>query len=138
MREIFTAYTDGGSRGNPGKAAIGGVIFDSSGLEIFRYKKFLGINTNNFAEYSSLIFALEKSLDMGIKDLLCISDSELLVKQINGEYKVKSENLKMLFEKVLALIKKFRSFEIRHQKRENDGIKTADLLVNEALDENHV
>ncbi len=127
-------FTDGGSRGNPGNSAIGGVGFDENQKEIFRYSSFLGIHTNNFAEYSSLIFALEKSLEFGGREIFATSDSELMVKQINGIYKVRDENIKILFEKVLSLIKKFKNFKIIHKKRSEEKMPLADALVNEALD----
>lgn len=130
----FFIYTDGGSRGNPGNSAIGGVGFDEDGEEVFRYSKFLGIHTNNFAEYSSLIFALEKCLEFKADEVFATSDSELMVRQINGIYKVRDKNIKVLFEKVLSLAKKFKSFKIVHKRRSEEKMPLADALVNEAMD----
>ena len=129
----FTLHTDGGSRGNPGPAGIGGVISDSNGEFLVEFKKYIGVATNNIAEYMALIEGLRLAIDNEIKALDCYLDSELIVKQLNGQYKVKDSNMKLLFAKVTELLSNFDSVKFEHVRRENN--KEADRLVNEALDE---
>lgn len=133
MEEVFI-YTDGGSRGNPGPAAIGGIIVDGNGNIVSSYSEYIGVQTNNFAEYRSMIKALSVALEAGVKNVSVFSDSELLVKQIKGEYKVKSENLREMFLSLTNLIEKFDKFRITHSKRSDTKIPKADSLVNKALD----
>ena len=95
MPEKIIVYTDGGSRGNPGPAAAGFVLRDNNGVELKRKAFFLGKTTNNVAEYTAIIKAIEAALQIGAENLAIFSDSELLVRQINGRYKVKSENIKL-------------------------------------------
>ncbi len=129
---LMILNTDGGSRGNPGNAAIGIVIRDETRQIIFSEGKYIGIATNNVAEYKALIFGLEKSLELNISDLNVYMDSELIVKQIKGEYRVKDETLKTLYAQALQLIKQFKTITFTHTKRE--GNSEADKLVNQALD----
>ncbi|MBU5675722.1 ribonuclease HI family protein [Alkaliphilus sp. MSJ-5] len=125
-------YTDGGSRGNPGIAGIGILIEDKDGNVIREISQYVGEQTNNVAEYKALSRGLEAALDLGIEKLTCYLDSELVVKQIKGEYKVKNERMIPMYNMVMPLIKKFKSFEIIHIRRELN--KRADQLANEAMD----
>jgi ribonuclease HI len=129
-------YSDGGSRGNPGKAAIGIVLYaeDSKGnlTHVGDIKKYIGIKTNNFAEYTALIAGLQEAKNLGYKKAGCFLDSELVVKQMNGLYRVKEESLKPLFQEVKELTKFFESATFMHVPRAKNA--AADKLVNEALD----
>ena len=127
-------YTDGGSRNNPGPAAIGGVAFDDKNIEVFKFTKYLGQKTNNQAEYLGLIEGLKKSQEVGAKEVNCFLDSELVVKQLNGLYKIKHEELKPLAFEVKELLNNFEKVTFTAVLREKN--KIADKLVNEALDEN--
>ena len=124
-------YTDGGARGNPGPAGIGGVLLDNK-KPIFEFSKYIGETTNNIAEYSALVEGLTKAESLNIKIIECFLDSELIVKQLNGEYKVKNAGLAPYFEKVKKLEKNFTQISFKHVKRESN--KRADSLVNAALD----
>jgi len=123
---------DGGARGNPGPAGYGVVIEDESGKRIDSLSEYLGAQTNNFAEYSGLIAALEYGLKHGYTAIKVRSDSELLVKQIKGEYKVRSEALVDIYREAKDLIRKYKSFQIRHVYREQN--READRLANLAMD----
>ena len=125
-------YVDGASRGNPGPAGAGALIKDPSAKVVRRLKKFLGRTTNNVAEYSALVLGLEAARSMGIDRISVFADSELIVKQLNGVYKVKSEDLRPLYEKASALSKGFKEFSIKHIYREKNA--AADALSNEAID----
>lgn len=125
--------TDGGSRGNPGPAGIGVVIRDEQEHIVFEHGAYIGNNTNNVAEYSALIKALETARDMKATDLLVRMDSELIVKQMQGLYKIKEPSLQVLASKVLALKNFFNLVEFTHVRREYN--KEADFQVNKALDE---
>ena len=129
----LTIYTDGGSRGNPGPAAAGVVIFDNDDTVRFSGGFFLGTATNNVAEYSGLIRALDQAAQLGGTDLSINCDSELVVKQINGRYRVKNPALKELYTEVMRRIGDFRRVKVKHVYRDKNA--TADALVNEALDE---
>lgn len=124
-------YFDGASRGNPGPAAIGIVIGDFQGKKIREISEAIGKTTNNYAEYSALVRGLDEARKMGAIEVECFSDSELVVRQINGIYRVKSEALLPLFEKAQTLIKKFNSFSIQHVPRSQNT--RADKLASEAL-----
>jgi len=132
IMDKITIYIDGGSRGNPGPASFG-VVFPSN-----QYSQFLGTKTNNEAEYGGLIFALKKIKSLYGKDksknmdIEIKSDSELLVKQMNGKYKVKNENIQKLFLEAWNLKIDFKNLQITHIPRENN--KQADTLANQALD----
>ena len=126
-------YADGGSRGNPGPAGCGVVITNQATGEVLgNISHFLGNTTNNVAEYTGLVMGLEKVLDLGIDHVEARMDSELVVKQIKGEYRVKNENLKPLYAKAVALKGKFKKFAISHVRREQN--KEADRLANQAMD----
>ena len=124
--------TDGGARGNPGPAGIGLVIKNETGELVYSYGGYIGETTNNVAEYSALIKALEESVNLGGTSLLIQMDSELIVKQMQGVYKIKQPTLQELAAKVLTLLKKFESYTFVHVRREFN--KEADALVNQALD----
>lgn len=129
----YQANIDGGSRGNPGPAAYGVVIRDPRGEIVARLKKYIGNNTNNVAEYFGLIAALDYAQTHGVRALRVESDSELMVKQMQGHYKVKSEELRPLFERARKMAQTLEAFRIGHVYREHN--KEADALVNQALDE---
>ncbi len=129
----YRANIDGGSRGNPGPASYGVVIRDPKGEVIARLKKYIGRMTNNVAEYYGLIAALDYAQSNHIRALRIESDSELLVKQMRGQYKVKSADLKPLFERAKKMSQSFASFRIEHVYREQNA--EADALANEAMDE---
>jgi ribonuclease HI len=129
----YRANIDGGSRGNPGPAAYGVIIRDGRGEIVAKLKKYIGRMTNNVAEYYGLIAAMDYAQSHAIRALRVESDSELLVKQMRGQYKVKSEDLRPLFERAQKMSKGFDSFRIEHVYREQN--READALANEALDE---
>jgi len=123
---------DGGSRGNPGPAGFGAVIEDGRGQVLARLSEFLGIQTNNYAEYAGLVAVLKWALEHGHRRVKMVSDSELMVKQMKGQYKVASPGLKPLWEEARALTRKLDGFQIGHTLR--GGNKEADKLANEAMD----
>ena len=133
MPPVYRANVDGGSRGNPGPAAYGVVIRDPRGEVIAKLKKYIGRGTNNVAEYYGLIAALDYTQAHDIRGLRVESDSELLVKQMRGQYRVKSLELRPLFEQARKLAAALESFRIEHIPRERNS--DADALVNEALDQ---
>jgi len=124
---------DGGSRGNPGPAGYGVVVQDESGQVIARLKQSVGRQTNNFAEYQGLLAALRYARENGAERVQVFADSQLLVRQMQGRYAVRSENLLPLFEEARRLAKSFRQFGIGHVYREENA--EADQLANEAMDE---
>jgi ribonuclease HI len=126
------AHSDGGARGNPGPAGYGVVIKDETGKKIAELSQYLGQQTNNFAEYQGLIAALEYAIEHGYKALKVISDSELLVRQIKGIYKVKNSVLKDLHARAKELIAKLDWFSIEHVLRGKNS--EADQLANDAMD----
>jgi ribonuclease HI len=126
------AHSDGGARGNPGPAGFGVVIKDESGRKVAALSEYLGHQTNNFAEYQGLIAALEYAIEHGPKALKLISDSELLVRQIKGIYKVKNATLQDLHGRAKELIAQLEWFSIGHAFREQN--QEADRLANEAMD----
>ena len=129
----YRANIDGGSRGNPGPASYGVVIRDPRGQVVAKLKKYIGRSTNNVAEYYGLIAALDYAQQHAIRALHVQSDSELLVRQMRGQYKVKSPELRPLFERASKMAQTFDSFKIEHVYREQNA--EADALANEALDE---
>lgn len=128
----LVAHSDGGARGNPGPAGFGVVIKDEAGRKVAALSEYLGHQTNNFAEYQGLIAALEYALEHGPKALKLISDSELLVRQIKGIYKVKNPTLQDLHARAKELIARLEWFSIGHAMREHN--QEADQLANEAMD----
>ena len=132
MPDKITAYIDGGSRGNPGPAAAGFVLTDTNGIQLQAKALVIGRTTNNVAEYTSLVKAIESAKQISTDQLTVFSDSELLVKQINGQYRVKSEQIRPLFQQAIDLLALFKNWQVRHINREKN--KEADRLVNQALD----
>jgi probable phosphoglycerate mutase len=128
----LTAHCDGGSRGNPGPSGYGAVIEDAQGRVLAELSEFLGIQTNNFAEYSGLLAVLRWTIEHNGQRLRVVSDSELMVKQMQGKYSVKSPVLRPLYEEARKLSRRIESFEMRHTLR--GGNKVADRLANEAMD----
>ncbi|MBE7180744.1 MAG: ribonuclease HI family protein [Terriglobus roseus] len=126
------AHCDGGARGNPGPAGYGAVITDEAGTKLAELSEYLGKRTNNFAEYSGLLGVLQWSLDHNVSHLRVVSDSELMVKQVQGRYKVNSPDLRPLFEEARRRIGQLTSFQISHALRHKN--KDADRLANKAMD----
>lgn len=124
-------FTDGGARGNPGPAAIGGVLYQKE-QKINSFSEYVGETTNNQAEYLALIKGLKMALEFDLKNLDCFLDSELVVKQLNQEYRVKDKDLAKLFVQTWNLVIKFKKITFNHVRREFN--KEADALVNKALD----
>lgn len=127
-----TVNVDGGARGNPGQAAIGAVVFDQSGLVIDEAKEAIGVATNNVAEYRALLLGLERAKQLGATQIQVINDSELIAKQIGGEYKVKHEAMKPLYRQAMAALRQFDQWSVRSVPRAQNS--AADALVNQALD----
>ena len=127
-----TAHCDGGARGNPGPAGFGAIIQDADGRVLAELSEFLGIQTNNFAEYSGLLAVLQFAVANRHPRLRVISDSELMVKQIQGAYKVKSPGLKPLYDEARKRIARLEAFQISHALRHKN--KDADRLANQAMD----
>lgn len=128
-----TLFADGGSRGNPGPAASGAVIIAADGTVLREIGLFLGIATNNVAEWNALIVGLQGALDLGFQRIAVRLDSELVVKQLCGEYRVKHPDLQPLFAKAKALARRFSRVEVRHVPRAQN--KLADAVVNQVLDQ---
>ena len=124
-------YTDGGSRGNPGPAGIGVVIQDETKKKVKEVYRYIGEATNNIAEYNAVICGLEEAIELKAKDITVYVDSELIAKQLNGEFRVKDAEIKLLFEKVISILKNFNSYEIEHIERSKN--KEADKLANKAI-----
>jgi ribonuclease HI len=124
--------TDGGARGNPGPAAFGYVLETEDGTILAAHGERIGVATNNVAEYSALVAGLERALELGVDELEVVSDSELLVKQMTGEYRVKNEALKELNERASRLARRVGRVDYTAVRREHNEL--ADRLVNEALD----
>jgi ribonuclease HI len=142
MSRQLIIFTDGGARGNPGPAAAGAVITEESGKILRSLKKYIGETTNNVAEYKALLLGLSEAASLvndsgsiiGSVSILVKMDSELVVRQMQGRYKIKDPNLKLLAADVFKLLNKFKNVEFGHIPREQN--KLADKLVNEAIDEN--
>lgn len=134
MDNQATIFTDGGARGNPGPAGIGVVL--EIGEQKKTFKKYIGTATNNQAEYQAILLGLEMAQAEGAESVVCYLDSELVVKQLNREYKVKNADLAPLFVKVWNLSQSFKKVSFNHVYREDN--KEADRLVNEAIDEQSV
>jgi ribonuclease HI len=128
----INAHCDGGARGNPGPSGYGALIQNDEGVVLAELSEFLGMRTNNYAEYSGLLGCLQYALDHNHPRLRVVSDSELMVKQIQGKYQVKSPDLKPLFEEAKRRIARLEKFEISHALRHKN--KDADRLANEAMD----
>ena len=128
----ITAYCDGGSRGNPGPAGYGCSMEDDAGRPVAELSEFLGVKTNNFAEYSALLAALEYAIAKGYKQLRVVADSELMVKQMKGQYRVNSPDLRPLWEEAKRRAARLERFDIQHVLRGKN--KRADALANQAMD----
>ncbi|MBV8244741.1 MAG: ribonuclease HI family protein [Candidatus Eremiobacteraeota bacterium] len=124
---------DGGSRGNPGHAASGAVIVDAGGKVLREVGRYLGIATNNVAEWTAVVDGLRAARELGIDALAVRLDSELVVKQLTGEYRVKHANLQPLYAQAKKLLREFSHVDLKHVRREHN--KLADALVNRVLDE---
>lgn len=131
----WVLMVDGAARGNPGEAGCGAVIYDENGQVLRERYRYLGYATNNVAEYEGLLMGLEGVLQWGGRRVQVQSDSQLLVRQLNGLYRVKDEKLKELHEKAVALLRQFDSYRIIHIGREKN--RRADRLANQAIDEAH-
>ena len=128
-----TLFADGGSRGNPGHAASGAVLVGSDGAVLSEIGRYLGVKTNNVAEWTALIDGLAAAKELGVARLAVRLDSELVVRQLSGQYRVKHENLRPLYARAKALLSQFDDVEVRHVPRSEN--KLADALVNRILDE---
>jgi ribonuclease HI len=132
LNQTYILNSDGGARGNPGPAAIGYVIHNQKGEVVEKFGKTIGQTTNNQAEYKALIAGLESALSLGVEKIICLLDSELIVNQMKGKYKIKEPGLKVLASDVLRLTAKFKAMDFQHVPREKNQL--ADELVNQALD----
>jgi len=132
MNETLTLHFDGGSRGNPGPAGIGVVVAAEDGTPLVTLGRFIGRATNNVAEYRALITALEQAKNLGAKRIIIRGDSELVVKQMRGEYKVKHPDMKVLFAEAQSLLGEFEHAKIEHNLRHKNEL--ADRLANMAMD----
>jgi ribonuclease HI len=130
--ERLVVNVDGGARGNPGPAAIGVVVSTPDGEVLEEHAERIGSATNNIAEYRALMLGLERALALGAREVELIGDSELVVRQVQGEYKVRDEVLWRLHKHVIRALAEFDSWSIRHVRREENEV--ADRLVNEVLD----
>jgi ribonuclease HI len=131
----WSVMVDGAARGNPGEAGCGAAICDESGAVIMELSRYLGRTTNNVAEYEALLMGLEALLKLGKKTVRVLSDSELLVRQLNGEYRVRDEKLRLLYDRATALLRQFDRYHIVHIPRESNRL--ADRLANRGIDERH-
>jgi len=127
-------FSDGGARGNPGPAAIAFLILSGKGQVLMSNSRFIGSRTNNQAEYEALIVALESAVSLHADEIVCHLDSEIVVKQLTGEYTVKNLELKKLWNKVQELNRRFKQVSFISVPRTNIQIQKADALVNKALD----
>jgi ribonuclease HI len=125
-------YVDGGARGNPGPSGIGIVIEDAEGNELARANDYIGVATNNAAEYRALLLGLERARALGAREVAIVNDSQLVARQIAGEYRVKSADLRPLHEQAMDVLRSFERWSIRSVPREKNEL--ADTLVNEAID----
>jgi len=131
-KKTYRLFSDGACRGNPGEGGAGAVILDAEGNVIWEGKEYLGTCTNNIAEYKALILGLKGALTSGCRKLAVFLDSELLARQINGSYRVKNENLKILMQEVRSLLSLFDTVEVKHVLRSKNV--QADKLANLAID----
>jgi ribonuclease HI len=130
--ETLTLQFDGGSRGNPGPAGIGVVIRAADGTPVVTLGRFIGRATNNVAEYTALITALEEAQKLGARKIIIRGDSELIIKQMRGEYRVKHPDMKVLYDQAQALVRQFDAVQITHNLRDHNEL--ADRLANLAMD----
>lgn len=126
-------FTDGAARGNPGPSGAGAVLLEPGGQVVAKLGKYLGVQTNNHAEYTALLLGLKHARTLGAKELEVFSDSELLVRQLTGRYQVRSPTLKPLYEEAVRLLKSFPKVKVTHVRREENT--AADEMSNRAIDE---
>jgi ribonuclease HI len=131
-QDAWILFTDGGARGNPGPAAAGGVVVGADGTILAEVSEYLGIATNNVAEYRALILTLRRALDEGCRNVDVRMDSELVVRQLEGKYRVKDAKMQPLHAAAMKLLAQFNRAEVRHVRRDEN--KLADKLVNAVLD----
>lgn len=131
----YRLYSDGGSRGNPGDSAYAFIICDGEGREIGSGSNYLGTMTNNEAEYQGLLAGLRELLKRGATEVEVFMDSELVIKQLKGQYRVKAPNLVPLYQEALCILEGMASAKVTHVRRENDTITKADAMVNWVLDQ---
>lgn len=132
---VATLHFDGGSRGNPGPAAAAAVIKDSQGVVLAEVTDYLGDATNNIAEYTGLLLGLKKAVELGLKQLDIYGDSELIVRQVKGEYKVRNQGMKPLYAEVMQSLEQLK-WQITHVPRAENH--EADALVNQVLDQQNI
>jgi len=128
---ILNIFSDGGARGNPGPAGIGAVLLDKDGNRVGEVSKFIGIATNNVAEYLGAIYGLQEAIHLKAKRIVLLVDSQLIARQLRGEYKVKDQTMKKFFDLAVNLFREFDSVEIKEIPREENA--DADELVNKAI-----
>jgi ribonuclease HI len=126
-------YSDGAARGNPGLAGAGAVLVEANGRVVERLGKFLGVQTNNYAEYMGLLLGLKRAKELGVQEVEVFADSELMIRQLGGRYQVKSPSLRPLYEEVLGLLNEFQRVKLVHVPREMNA--AADEMSNRAIDE---
>jgi len=132
-RRMLRVFSDGAARGNPGPAGAGAVLMKEDGSVVAKCGKYLGVQTNNVAEYAALVLGLETALRLGANEVEVVADSELMIRQLSGAYRVKSPGLKPLFEQVTGLLARFRKHSARHVPRAQNTL--ADEMSNRAIDE---
>src|ERR1700749_4591658 len=132
MKEVITLQFDGGSRGNPGPAGIGVVVRAADGTPLVTLGRFIGRATNNVAEYRALITAMEEAKELGAKKILIRGDSELIIKQMRGEYRVKHPDMRVLYDEAQQLLRGFSQHKFEHNLRHKNEL--ADKLANLAMD----
>ena len=130
--DTLTVYTDGGARGNPGPAGVGAVFYDTEGNNAWEVSRYIGIATNNVAEYLAVVYALQEALFLKTKNIIIKTDSQLVERQLTGEYKVKDQNLLKFYDLSMNLLKRFDNITIEHVPRKENS--EADALVNVAID----
>jgi ribonuclease HI len=126
-------YSDGAARGNPGHSGAGAVLVDSSGNVVDRLGKYLGVQTNNYAEYMGLLLGLKRARELGIREVEVFADSELMIRQLGGRYQVRSPSLRPLYEQALRLLNHFSRVKLVHVPRKMNA--AADEMSNRAIDE---
>jgi ribonuclease HI len=131
--ERVKVFSDGAARGNPGPAGAGAVILASDGTTVARLGRYLGEATNNFAEYHGLLLGLRHALDLGARELQIYADSQLMIRQLGGQYRVRNAGLRPLFDEALRLLRSFQKYELHHIPREQNS--AADEMSNRAIDE---
>src|ERR1700722_3547306 len=131
MDDVLTLHFDGGRRGNPGPAGVGVVVAASDGTPLVTLGRFIGSATNNVAEYTGVITAMEEALKLGATRIIIRGDSELIIKQLRGEYRVKNPGLRPLYERAKVLLARFKQFKLEHNLRESNEM--ADKLANLAM-----